>query len=79
MKDNKLECLFQKFTEAMRERLEEKEQAGFTGWDIGDFHSYGLVERMNNKASYVLSMGKACGKKTLVDIANFAMFLWGKI
>jgi hypothetical protein len=58
------------FAEKMKARLLRKYRQGFRGWDTGQYDD-SIAHRMSEKA-----MRKNCSKKSLVDIANFAMMLW---
>jgi hypothetical protein len=62
------------FFEKMGQRLSEKQKEGFTGWDEIDVSKSDLPDRILHKIERVI---QANGPKSdLVDIANFAMFLW---
>ena len=73
------------FASAMKKRLLAKEKKGFSGWDCGDITAYAIPTRLFWKAAqlYALinhSSGHSKIKdKILIDITNFAMFLWVKI
>lgn len=79
MKGKKLPKLLADFTKAMEQRLQEKQSKGFSGWDSENWNSWNIPERLWIKVLRVRDHGKGCGKKCLVDIANFAMFLWSKL
>ncbi len=69
-----LENVVDVFAEAMKERLRQKEKEGFTGWDdpkkIGDNTLAAKITKISLIFKGVMS------KKNLIDIANYAMFLW---
>ena len=73
------------FASAMKNRLLAKEQQGFSGWDRGDITAYAIPTRLFWKASELYSLLshsselKKTHNKLLIDIANFAMFLWVKV
>jgi len=66
------------FFHAQWERLMEKAAEGFSGWDDPDDVPDGaLLKRLRAKAEIALRPGEE-GRALahLVDIANFALFLW---
>lgn len=79
--DEKLRLTTLKFKDEMLERLAEKENHGYTGWDnrdeISDHH---LAAQLNHDADEILYQIKSgvlpVEKKRLIDIANRAMMLW---
>lgn len=79
MKGKKLNESLLAFNHAMEKRLTEKQSDGFSGWDADDFDSFNIPMRLVRKANKVAGGKENCAKKDLVDIANFAMFLWTKM
>lgn len=71
------------FADAMKKRLIQKQKQGYDGWASGSIAAYGIPARLFYKASEVWAVvnfsEKKISKKSLVDIANFAMFLWRKL
>jgi hypothetical protein len=72
MKSTKLRNLYTEFTKRMYKRLTEKEQECFKGWD-DDYQctDYDCYVRMIDKLIF-----PEATKRDMVDIANFAMFLY---
>jgi hypothetical protein len=82
--NNKLNYAVDEFALAMKERLTQKHKQGFTGWNNKDIHANSIVFKLFYKASEVYSLlnfgeKRNLKKKVLVDIANFAMFIWRKL
>lgn len=70
------------FAEAMKERLFQKVDEGYTGWDELE-DGWIPEERLLAEAEYVLTNRYALDgdyrRRKLVDAANFAMFAWALI
>ncbi len=67
------------FFRAQWERLVEKKAQGFTGWDDpDDLPDTSLIARIYQKAERLRRWSDAgeVARKDLLDIANFALFLW---
>jgi hypothetical protein len=64
------------FAAAMKLRLIQKQKEGFRGWNT-DINSIPL--RLSQMAERVYLLGKGSEKKTLIDVANFAMMIWRKV
>ena len=81
----KLCAAVDKFAEAMKKRLLQKEKQGFSGWDVGDVTAYAIPTRLFGKAAQLYALinyspkPKKIMDKLLVDIANFAMMIWCKV
>ena len=71
MKEEKLELVMNGFAKRMFQRLEEKEEQGFKGWDENSIIS-NLEERLKRKIEKFIK-NKDYGRS--IDIANFVMFL----
>ena len=67
------------FGRAMWRRLHDKAGEGLSGWDDpDDIPDHTLWERMRAKVDSLMFLG-GCGDRrrtSLIDIANYAMFLW---
>ena len=72
MESKKLNTLFDEFTKKMNQRLVRKERAGFTGWD--DQKEYSDEELRQRIITKLMSIPQ--DKTDIVDIANYAMFLY---
>jgi len=68
----KLESAASKFFIARAIRLEQKEKAGWNGWDDKKYKGY-FEDKIKHDAFSNLT------QKRLVDIANFCNFLWNLI
>ena len=82
---DKLYTAVDEFAEAMKVRLIQKQKQGFGGWDDSGIYAHSIPTRLFAKAAQMYailnypSLKKELKKKTLVDIANFAMMLWRKL
>jgi hypothetical protein len=75
MKGKKLNSLFESFTKEMNQRLTEKQSERWTGWDDSiNYPSEEFRERIHQKL-----YSKYSTKQDLVDIANYAMFLYARL
>jgi hypothetical protein len=76
IKEKLLQQSFDLFIHEMYERLREKEEAGFIGWDKESVVSRnGLVQRASAKLTECALHKRNCAFDA-VDIANFMMMLW---
>ena len=66
-----LDAAVDKFATAMKKRLGTKRKQGWYGWE--DPELYDVENRLLRNAAQGIT-GK--DKKSLVDVANLAMFLW---
>lgn len=72
------------FSQAMKDRLVAKYNAGFTGWRGDDTENKELLAVRDKdlridlceKVSNILWKPRSCMLKHLVDIANYAMMFW---
>lgn len=71
------------YGEAMKDRLREKAEDGFTGWDDEvATPKYELFERIENKveaAENNFTINPKLAKKHLVDIGNLSMMLYKRL
>lgn len=70
--EQRLVNAFNKFTKEMYEKLQEKEDEGFSGWNIINKETlqYNLMHHVNRLITL--------HDTEEIDIANLAMFLWYK-
>jgi hypothetical protein len=79
MAKQKLTQALERFCSAMKDRMKQKQRAGFTGWDGPGFSVCNVPRRMHDKSLNVLLQGDECEPKDLVDIANMAMMLHHRV
>jgi hypothetical protein len=72
--ERKLRNSLNRFQREMKQRLAEKEQEGFTGWDGSWDYSPKFIRRIFTKARKIKAGEDV--KKNAVDIANLAMMIW---
>jgi len=73
-KDKELCDAVDLFAAEMKKRLIEKRKARWHGWERP--FNCDVTSRMLNKTARVFALAHHFKLKDVVDIANFAMFLW---
>jgi hypothetical protein len=72
----RLNCLVNKFSHEMIERLADKVQEGYHGWEMHHFYDL-MLEQLEKdvKVAAKVTIPRR-GSRLFIDIANRAMFLW---
>ena len=75
-----LEILSDRFYAEQRKRFFAKKREGLTGWDIKNLEGE-MNKALINKTLFGVTAanGKEEQKKHLIDVANYAMFLWNML
>jgi hypothetical protein len=78
-KTKRLFSAVDKFSQAMKDRLSEKAEEGFKGWNNkDDVPTHELINRVVEKVDNIIEQWitrRSISKKDIVDIGNFAMML----
>lgn len=70
----KLRRTVQLFSSGMKQKLMNKHFQGFRGWD-----SMSLKEVTDALVSHIMNLERDYRPEDMIDIANFAMFMWHKL
>jgi hypothetical protein len=71
----KLEKAVDKFAGQLKERLFQKLNEGFTGWDDEDLNQRNIMRRLNEKVNHIIFLEQDAPQKAFFDVAIFSMFL----
>ena len=64
-----------RFAVAMKKKLHEKAQDGWSGWDCDDFVDSGACVRKLHEHTFRMLRGE---ESEVVDVANFCMFIFDR-